>query len=89
MITKFELFKESEISSGNASGQGGGASLPFNKGYFQSSNTGEFGTAFTPTGEKKVKTFKNGEHSKKEMLKKKKKKEFLDKAKDEQNFKKI
>ena len=62
MITKFQLFKESEVSSGNASGQGGGASLPFNKGYFQTGNSDEPGITFTHTGEKKVKTFKSGEH---------------------------
>lgn len=65
-----KIFEEGTIS-GNATGKGGGASLPFNKGYYQSGNSGEPGITFTPTGEDTVKTYKMMKHSKKNMKKKK------------------
>lgn len=72
---------ESEVSTGNMSGKGDGASLPFGKGYYQSGNTGKPGISFTPEGEEGIKTYKNSEHSKKKLKKKMKKmkkfKEFI------------
>lgn len=76
MITKFKLFKEGEVSSGNASGKAGIASLPFNKGYYSVGNNGQFGIGLTPTAEKEVSDYKKSIHSKKELLKRKKKEEF-------------
>ena len=73
-----KLFEEG-ILSGNGTGQGGGSSLPFNKGFYTYGNTGEPGITFTPTGEEKLKTYKGLKHSKKEMKKRKMKKfkEFI------------
>jgi hypothetical protein len=65
-----KIFEEQEVSSGNATGQGGGASLPFNKGFYQSGNSGEPGITFTPTGERTLKTYKMMKHSKKNLKKK-------------------
>lgn len=62
---------ESEVSSGNASGKAGIASLPFGKGYYSSGNSGEPGITFTPTGEPNYKTYKSMKHSKKNIKKKK------------------
>ena len=80
MITKFKIFKESEVSTGNASGKAGVASLPFGRGYYRVGNSGEAGISFTPSGEKKLKTYKSSKHSKKELLKRKKKEKFLKKV---------
>ena len=71
-----KIFEGQEVSSGNATGKGGGASLPFNKGYYQSGNSGEPGITFTPTGEQTLKNFKGVKHSKKEMKKRNKMKKF-------------
>lgn len=87
MITKFKIFEEQEVSSGNATGQGGGASLPFGRGYYHVGNNGEFGIGFTPSSEKRIKSYKKSLHSKKEFLEKKKKKELLKKAKENENEK--
>jgi len=84
MITKFKIFEESEVSSGNATGKAGTPSIPFGRGYYSVGNNGEFGIAFTPSVEKNIKTYKGGKHSKKDMRKKNKKKEFLNKEKSEQ-----
>lgn len=70
MITKFKIF-EQEVSSGNATGKGGGASLPL-QGYYKYGNTGEPGITFTPTGKKGITNYKNSKHSKKELKKREK-----------------
>jgi hypothetical protein len=72
---------ESEVSSGNASGKAGVASLPFNRGYYQSGNSGSPGIQFTPNEEPSFKNYKNMKHSKKNVEKKREKmkkfKEFV------------
>jgi len=70
---------ESEVSSGNASGKAGIASLPFNKGYYSSGgNNGAPGITFTPAGEPSYKTYKSMKHSKKNLKKRMKKfEEFI------------
>jgi hypothetical protein len=66
---------ESEVSTGNASGKGGGGSLPFGRGYYNFGiNNGSSGIKFTPDGEPSFKTYKSMKHSKKEMKKRNKKK---------------
>lgn len=75
---------ESEVSSGNASGKAGIASLPFGRGYYSSGgNNGAPGIAFTPSGEPSYKTYKSMKHSKKNLKKRKMKKfeEFINKTK--------
>ena len=67
-----KTFNESEVSSGNASGKAGVASLaPFGTGYYKSGNNGEFGIQFTPSEEPSFKTYKSMKHSKKNLKKKK------------------
>lgn len=70
---------ESEVSSGNASGKAGVASLPFGRGFYQSGgNNGSFGIGFTPSSEPNFKTYKSMKHSKKNLKKKMKKfEEFM------------
>lgn len=69
---------ESEVSSGNASGKAGVASLPFGKGYMQSGgNNGACGIEFTPSGEPSFKTYKSMKHSKKKKRKMIKFEEFM------------
>lgn len=71
---------ESEVSTGNMTGQGGGGSMPFNRGYyFYGGNNGEPGIAFTPTGEPSFKTYKSMKHSKKELKKRLKKRKMMKK----------
>ena len=68
-----KYLKESEVSSGNASGKAGVASLdPFGTGFYKSGNNGEFGTQFTPSAEPTFKTYKSMKHSKKNLKNKKK-----------------
>ena len=76
-----KLFEEGTIS-GNGTGQGGGASLPFNKGYFQSGNSGEPGITFTPTGERRSKKYKEEISSRKKMKERQKKKALMKKFKE-------
>ena len=65
---------ESEVSTGNASGKAGVASIPFGRGYYQSgANNGAPGIAFTPSGEPTFQTYKSMKHSKENIKRKKKK----------------
>lgn len=69
---------ESEVSSGNATGKAGVASLPFNQGFYQSGgNNGAPGIEFTPNSIPTFKTYKSMKHSKKELKKKLKKIKFF------------
>lgn len=69
---------ESEVSSGNASGKAGVASLPFGRGYYSSGgNNGAPGITFTPSGEPSYKTYKSMKHSKKNLKKLKRFKEYI------------
>jgi hypothetical protein len=70
---------ESEVSTGNASGKAGIASLPFGKGYYQSDGCdGSSGKQFTPNSEPRLKSYKKLKHSKKNMKNKLKKfKDFV------------
>lgn len=66
---------ESEVSTGNMTGKGGGGSIPFGRGFYNyGGNNGEPGIAFTPASEPSFKTYKSMKHSKKEMKKRNKKK---------------
>jgi hypothetical protein len=71
-------FEGVEVFQPSSSGKGGGASLPFNKGYYQSGNSGGFGIQFTPNGEPNFRTYKSMKHSKKNIKRKMKKfKEYI------------
>lgn len=76
------IFEEQEVSSGNATGLGGGASLPFNKGFYQYGNSGEPGITFSPSSEYKIKSYKNMIHSKDKLKKGKKMKKIKDFVKE-------
>ena len=67
-------FEGVEVFQPNGTGQGGGASLPFNKGFYQSGScNGAPGIQFTPSGEQNFKAYKNMKHSKKNIRRKMKK----------------
>ena len=71
-------FEGVEVFQPSGGGKGGGASLPFNKGYYQSGNNGDFGVKFTPSVEQSFKTYKSMKHSKKNLKRKMKKfKEYV------------
>lgn len=70
-------FENVEVFQPNGTGQGGGASLPFNKGYYTSGNSGGFGINFTPNFEPNFKTYKSMKHSKKNIKRKMKKLKHL------------
>ena len=86
-IYYMKILKESEVSSGDASGKAGVASLPFNKGYYSSGNNGSPGIEFTPKGEPSFKTYKSMKHSKKNVKEKREKmKKFREFAKESVNY---
>jgi hypothetical protein len=62
-------FESVEVFQGNATGKAGVPSIPFGRGFYQSSNNGSFGIQFTPSGEPQFKTYKDGKHSKKNLKK--------------------
>lgn len=67
---------EAEVSTGNASGKAGISSIPFGRGYYQSGNNGALGISFTPSEEPSIKSYKIMKHSKKNIKKKRKMKNF-------------
>ncbi len=65
---------ESEVSTGNMSGNAGVPSIPFNRGFhFYGGNNGSPGIKFTPDGEPSFKSYKSMKHSKKNLKKRMKK----------------
>lgn len=69
-----KIIEGSEVTAGNSTGKGGGSSLPFGRGYYNSGVcNGAPGIVFTPAGEPSFKTYKSMKHSKKEMKKRNKK----------------
>lgn len=63
-------FESVEVTQGNTTGKAGAPSLPFNKGYYQSGNNGQFGVSFTPSSEPTFTNYKGMKHSKKNLRKK-------------------